>query len=81
MKTYVFRVVVEPDEDRWVAYCPVLEKIGGATWGYTQEEALANIRDVVQMTVESMVEHGEPIHEDPSTEVSVFPAANIAVTV
>ena len=20
MKTYVFRVVVEPDEDRWVAY-------------------------------------------------------------
>jgi len=25
MKTYIFKVVVEPDEDRWHAYCPVLE--------------------------------------------------------
>lgn len=32
MKTYVFRVVVEPDEDRWHAYCPALEDKGGATW-------------------------------------------------
>ena len=31
MKTYVFRVVVEPDEDRWIAYCPILEDKGGAT--------------------------------------------------
>jgi hypothetical protein len=28
MKTYLFRLVVEPDEDRWVAYCPVLEEKG-----------------------------------------------------
>ena len=44
MKTYVFRVVVEPDEDRWVSYCPVLEQYGAATWGYTEEEALRHIR-------------------------------------
>jgi len=25
MKTYTFRVVVEPDEDRWFACCPALE--------------------------------------------------------
>jgi hypothetical protein len=24
MKTYTFKVVVEPDEDRWHAYCPAL---------------------------------------------------------
>ena len=66
MKTYVFRVVVEPDEDRWIAYCPLLEEKGGATWGHTEDEALANIREVVQMTVESMVEHGEPVPESSS---------------
>jgi predicted RNase H-like HicB family nuclease len=65
VKTYVFRVVVEPDEDRWVAYSPALKEQGGATWGYTREEALENIRQVVQMTVESMVEHGEPVPVEP----------------
>lgn len=81
MKTYVFRVAVEPDESRWIAYCPLLEEKGGATWGDTQDEALTNVREVVHMTVQSMVEHGEPIPEGPSSEVSVFPDANVAVTV
>jgi predicted RNase H-like HicB family nuclease len=67
-KTYVFRVVVEPDEDRWVAYSPTLKDMGGATWGYTHEEALENIRQVVQMTVESILEHGGPIPEDSPAE-------------
>ena len=39
MKTYTFQVVIEPDEDRWQAYCPELVQYGGATWGYTREEA------------------------------------------
>ena len=61
MKAYVFRIIVEPDEDRWVAHSPTLKPQGGATWGYTQEEALENIRQVLQMTVTSMMEHGETI--------------------
>ena len=61
MKTYVFRIVVEPDEDAWVAYSPVLKDRGGATWGMTVDEAIENIRQVIQMTVDSMIEHGEPI--------------------
>ena len=64
MKTYVFRVVVEPDEDRWHAYCPALEKYGAATWGYTQEEALKNIKDVVEMVVAELIEDNEPIPEE-----------------
>lgn len=24
MTTYIFKVVVEPDEDKWSAYCPAL---------------------------------------------------------
>jgi predicted RNase H-like HicB family nuclease len=80
VKTYLFRVVVEPDEDRWVAYCPLLEEKGAATWGYTKEEALKNIREVVEMTMESMIEHKEPIPEEPGSEVQVFSEAKVAVT-
>ncbi len=32
IKTYLFKVIVEPDEDRWVAYYPALQDRGGATW-------------------------------------------------
>ena len=81
MKTYVFRVVVEPDEDRWFAYCPVLEEEGGATWGYTKKEALRNIREVVEMTIESLIEYGESVPEEPEAEVKISPEPLVAVTV
>jgi len=71
MKTYTFRVVVEPSEDRWFAYCPILESRGAATWGYTKEEALKNIQEVVQMVIESMVKYDESIPEEPEGEVKV----------
>jgi hypothetical protein len=50
MKTYNFKLVVERDEDfdgnapGWHAYYPVLERVGGSTWGETQEQALKNPR-------------------------------------
>lgn len=81
MKTYIFRVVVEPDEDRWHAYCPVLEKYGAATWGYTKEEALKNIKEVVEMIVEELKEDKEPIPEEPKKEVQTFSEPRVAVTV
>ena len=61
MKSYVFRVILEPDEQAWRAYIPDLEEKGGATWGNTREEALGNIREVAQMVIESMLEDGEPL--------------------
>lgn len=66
MKTYQYRVVVAPDEDRWYAYCPALEARGAAAWGYTRDEAVKNIRDVLRMTLESMRRHGEAIPEEPA---------------
>ena len=81
MKTYVFRIVVEPDEDRWFAHCPVLEERGAATWGYTKEEVLENIQQVVQMVIKSMVEHGEAIPQEPKKEVEIFDESRVAVTV
>ena len=71
-RTYLFKVVVEPDEDRWHAYCPILEGIGGATWSYTKEEALQNIREVVELIMEELIEDGEPIPEAPEKEVRIF---------
>ncbi len=81
MKTYTFKVVVEPDDNRWFAYCPILEPRGAATWGYSKEEALKNIQEVVQMVIESMVEHKEAIPEEPKDEVKIFPEPLVAVTV
>ena len=82
MKTYLFKVVVEEDpfEDGRMAYhvyCPALK--GASTWGYTRGEALKNIREVVEMTIDSMKEHGESIPEEP--EVEIFAEPRVAVMV
>ena len=77
MTTYTFRVVVEPDEDRWRAYCPALEVEGAATWGHTREEALRHIREVLEMIVAELVEEGRPV--PPDAVVSDEPL--VAVTV
>jgi predicted RNase H-like HicB family nuclease len=81
VKTYVFRVVVEPDEERWQAYCPVLEKYGAVTWGYTREEVLKNMHEVVAMILEELEEDKEPIPEGPEEEVFISSEPRIAVTV
>ena len=80
MKTYTFKVVVEPDEDAWSVYCPALLKYGGATWGKTKEKALKHIQEVVQMVVESMIEHGDHI-PDRGPDVEVREEPIVAVTV
>jgi predicted RNase H-like HicB family nuclease len=75
--TYTFRVVVEPDEDRWRAYCPALEEQGAATWGDTREEALQHIREVLEMIVAELLDEGKPVpanaavSEEPLVAVTV----------
>ncbi len=63
MKSYVSRVVIEPDEGAWHARVPELEIKGAATWGKTREEALKNIQEVARMVIEVMLEDGERIPE------------------
>ena len=81
MKSYAFRVVVEPDEERWHAYCPSLEDRGAATWGYTEEEALRHIQEVVQMVVAELIKSGEGLPSEPREEVEVFTEPRVLVTV
>jgi predicted RNase H-like HicB family nuclease len=54
-----FTVVIEPDEDMFHAYAPVLP--GCHTFGATIDEALADIREAIELYVESLREDGEPI--------------------
>ena len=81
MKTYTFQVVIEPDEDRWRAYCPELEEYGGSTWGYTQEEAEQNIREVLAMVLETMVEYDYAIPETAAKNGAAPAGSLVAVTV
>jgi len=50
LKSYVFKVVVEDDEQEdgrkaYHAYCPAFASPGAAIWGDTKEEALKNLPD------------------------------------
>jgi predicted RNase H-like HicB family nuclease len=87
MKTYNFKVVLQPDEDfdgrpsGWHAYCPALERQGASTWGETEQEALKNINEVVRLVVESMQEHNDHIPEEPADQVVVTVGPRVAVTV
>lgn len=82
IKTYVFKIIIEEDSfdderNAYHAYCPSLK--GARTWGYTQEEALKNIREVIEMTIESMIEHGENIPEEP--DIQVFNEPRVAINI
>jgi predicted RNase H-like HicB family nuclease len=78
VKSYVFRVELEPDEEGWPAFYLPLEDIGASTWGLTQEEAIKNIQEVLSMILEEFEEDGRPI---PVTEhMIVSEGALVAVT-
>lgn len=54
-----FKVFLERDEDYdgYVVSCPSLP--GCYSQGHTIEEALANIREAIELVLEDMQEHGE----------------------
>ncbi len=55
MKKYLLQVIIEQDEDGvYVASCPALE--GCYTQGDTYEEAMRNVKDVIQMCLEELKE-------------------------
>ncbi len=78
MKTYVFRVEVEQDEDgRWGAEIPILP--GCAAWGYTREEALEALQEGAQAYLEVMMEHNDPL--PPAAEEARMVPGSEVVTV
>ena len=84
MKSYVFKVVVEPDEHEdgrpaFRAYCPALESIGASTWGDTSEEAMKHIGEVLHMIVDELAEEGKEI--PPEALIAFTESGAVLVTV
>lgn len=53
-------LIIEQDEDGWfVVDCPAIP--GCATQGKTKEEALANIREAIELCLEVRREQGMPL--------------------
>jgi len=67
MKTVRLPVVIIKDEDGYyVAEVPVLRSC--YTQGKTKEEALANIKEVIHLCLETMAEEGDTIPEEYTLE-------------
>lgn len=84
MKSYIFRVVVEEDvqpsgQKAYHAACPALK--GCHTWGHTCAEALANIREAIELYIEDLREAGETVPVDPEHGAVEWPTPAVAVNV
>lgn len=77
MKTLVLKVALKEEEDgRWSASIPALA--GCSSWGYSKQEALANIKDAAEIYVEDMIDSGESLPR-PSDEIEIMEEPAIAV--
>jgi predicted RNase H-like HicB family nuclease len=79
MKSYLFKVIIEQDENAYHAYCPALK--GCHTWGYTQQESLKNIKEAVEAYIMSLIKHGEEIPVEPKEQVQVLLEPLVVITV
>lgn len=68
MKTLDFKVVLEPDPGGgYVVSCPTLP--GCYSQGDSIEDALQNIREAIQLCIEDMKAHNEPLPDPTNTLV------------
>ena len=57
------QVIIYPGEDGyWVAECPSLSPC--ISQGKTREEAIANIKEAIQLYIEVLEQEGRPIPKD-----------------
>jgi len=69
-KTRKYTVILEPGEDGYiVAQCPALP--GCWSQGKTRDEAVANIREAIELYVESLMANGERVPEEEVRTVEV----------
>lgn len=70
----MYTVVIEPDEDAYHAYVPVLP--GCHTFGATVDEALRHIQEAIALYIDGLVANDQPVPVEPDTLlVTRVPAA------
>jgi predicted RNase H-like HicB family nuclease len=64
------QVIMYPGEDGYIVVtCPSLP--GCISQGKTEEEALANIKEAIDLWIEDAVSHGEDVPEDYPAPIQV----------
>ena len=74
MKTYKFPVVIEKDEEGFFVDCPAIQ--GCHSHGDTYKEAMANIKEAIEVCLEDMEAHGEEI---PNVKTASLPIVEVSV--
>ena len=68
MKSYSYRVIIEPDENNtFHGFVPALP--GCHTWGATFEETRKNMRDAIDVYIRSLKIDKQPVPEDVGVEI------------
>ncbi len=62
-----FRVIIEQDEDVFLATVPTLP--GCVSQGTTRDEAVVNVREAIEGYLESLRDHGDPIPPSIGEEI------------
>ena len=71
MKTYKFLAEISLEEGEWLVLCPTMERYGGFAGGDTKEEAWSLLQEILQANIETMLELGMPIPEEPEYAVPI----------
>lgn len=71
MTTYKFLAEIELGEEEWLVSCPTMERYGGFAGGDTKEEAWSYLQEILQANIETMLELGMPIPEEPEHPASL----------
>ena len=80
LNTYIFEIIIEPDEEGFHVYCPLLK--GCHTWGKDRKEAMKNIEEAVELYIEDMLEAGDPLPDEARLkQVRGFDSPSVAVAV
>jgi len=66
MKSYTYRIIIEPDGKLFHGYVPVL--VGCHTFGKTIAETKKNLREAIELYLETLVSEKEAIPDDLSFE-------------
>ena len=66
MKSYTYRIIIEPDGKSLHGYVPAL--VGCHTFGKTIAETKKNLREAIELYLETLVSEKETIPDDLSFE-------------